>query len=91
MNNLDAIRKTNPYIDALFSPAEGAVIRTQAMTVRSAMAAAGLAVTQDGPDALQSHPDPTTGQPFAYKQTPDGFALESSFQFAQKPLSLSFK
>jgi hypothetical protein len=91
LNSLDAIRKTNPYVDALVSPAEGAVIRTQAMTVRSAMAAAGLAVTQDGPDALQSHPDPTTGQPFAYKQTPDGFALESSFQFAQKPLSLSFK
>ena len=91
MNNLDAIRKTNPYIDALFSPAEGAVIRTQAMTVKSAMAAAGLAVTQTGTDALQSHPDPTTGQPFAYKKTADGFELESSFQVAQKPLSLSFK
>ena len=90
MSSLDAFRKTNPFVNALL-PIENVVDKTQAMTVRSAMAAAGLAVTQDGPDALQSHPDPTTGQPFAYKQTPDGFALESSFQFAQKPLSLSFK
>ena len=61
------------------------------MTVRSAMAAAGLAVMQDGPDTLQSHLDPSTGKPFVYKQTPDGYDLESSFQFKGKSLKLSFK
>jgi hypothetical protein len=55
------------------------------------MAVAGLAVMQDGTDALPSHPDPTTGQPFTYKQTSDGFELESSFQVAEKSLKLSFK
>ena len=70
---------------------EKAVIRTQAMTVTSAMAAAGLAVMQSGPDALQSHPDPSTGQPFAYTQTADGFELQSSFQFQEKPVKLSFR
>ena len=55
------------------------------------MAAAGLAVIQDGPDALSSHPDPSTGQPFTYTQTDDGFALESTFQLNGKSLKLSFK
>ena len=89
--SLEAIRKTNPFADLLLSPMEIEVNRTKAMTVRSAMAAAGLAVMQNGTDALQSHPDPATGQPFAYTQTADGFELESGFQFQEKPVKLSFK
>ncbi len=91
LNSLEAIRKANPLAEAFLSAIEASVRKTQAMTVMNAMAAAGLAVAQNGTDALQSHPDPTTGQPFTYKQTPDGFELESSFQIVQKPLSLSFK
>ena len=86
-----AVRKTNPFVDSLLSAFENAVAKTQAMTVRNAMAAAGLAVMRDGPDALQSHPDPTTGQPFVYKKTADGFELESNFQVLDKSLKLSFK
>jgi hypothetical protein len=91
LTSQEAIRKTNPFAEQFLSIIETVLTRTQAMTVYSAMAVAGLAVTQDGTEALQSHPDPTTGQPFAYKQTPDGFELESSFQFIGKSLKLSFK
>lgn len=90
LTSLDESGKTNPFIGRLTAH-EQAVIKTQAVTVMSAMAVAGLAVMQGGPDALQSHPDPATGQPFAYTQTDDGFELESSFQVAQKPLKLPFK
>jgi hypothetical protein len=88
---LEAVRKTNPFAQYLLSPIEGVINQTQAMTVKSAMAAAGLAVMKDGPNVLQSHPDPTTSQPFAYKKTADGFELESSFQVEEKSLKLSFK
>lgn len=91
LTSLDEAGKANPFVGLYVTPLDQAVTKTQAMTVKSAMAVAGLAVTQDGTDALQTHPDPSTGQPFAYKQTPDGFELESSFQVSQKPLSLSFK
>ena len=91
LTSLDEAGKTNPFVEAFVTGLEKAVIRTQAMTVRSAMAAAGLGVVQGGPDALQSHPDPSTGQPFAYTQTADGFELQSSFQFQEKPVKLSFK
>jgi hypothetical protein len=89
--SLDEAGKTNPFIEVYVASFEQAVIKTQTMTVMSAMAGAGLAVMQAGPDALQSHPDPTTGQPFAYTQTADSFALESSFPFLGKPMKLSFK
>jgi len=91
LTNLDEAAKTNPIVAMFVSSLGLATDKTQAMKIRSAMAAAGLAVMQNGTDALQSHPDPTTGQPFAYRQTPNGFELESTFQVAQKPLSLSFK
>ena len=89
--SLDAVGKTNPFVADFVTALEKTEARTQAMTVRTAMAAAGLAVMQGGPDALQSHPDPSTGQPFAYTQTADGFELQSSFQFQEKPVKLSFK
>ena len=91
LTSLDEAGKTNPFVGALVTPLEKAVDKTQAMTVMSAMAAAGLAVVQGGPDVLQSHPDPSTGRPFAYTQTADGFELQSSFPFLGKPMKLSFK
>ena len=81
----------NPFIGFFVTPLEQAVDKTQHATVISAMAAAGLAVMQDGPDALASYPDPATGQPFTYTQTDDGFVLKSEFQFQGKTAKLSFK
>jgi hypothetical protein len=91
LTSQEAIRKTNPFAEQFLSIIETVLTRTQAMTVYSAMAVAGLAVTQDGTEALQSHPDPTTGRPFTYQQTPDGYEFESSFQLNGKSLKLSFK
>ncbi len=88
---LQVAQKTNPFV-AYFVTGLGAVVdKTRAMTVRSAMAAAGLVVMQDGPDALQSHLDPATGQPFGYSQSADGFELQSSFELNGVPLKLRFK
>lgn len=89
--SLDEAGKTNPFVEIYVTSLQQAVTKTQAMAVMSAMAVAGLAVVQGGPDALPSHPDPATGQPFTYTQTVDGFALESSFPFLGKPMKLSFK
>jgi hypothetical protein len=91
LTSLDEAGKTNPFVAVFVTSLGGAVDKTQAITVRSAMAVAGLAVIQDGPDALQLHPDPTTGQPFAYTQTANGFALESSSPFLGKSMKLTFK
>jgi hypothetical protein len=91
LTTLDEAGKVNPFVEVLVTPFGKAVDKTQTMTVMSAMAVAGLAVMQDGPDALQSHPDPSTGQPFAYARTADGFELQSSFQFLEKPMKLTFK
>ena len=91
LTSLDAIRKTNPFAEQFLSNIEVILTKTQAMAVYSAMAAAGLVVMQGGPGALQSHLDPSTGRPFTYTQTADGFDLESSFQFRGKSLTLSFK
>jgi hypothetical protein len=87
----DEDETANPFIGFLVTPLEQAVDKTQHATVISAMAAAGLAVMQDGPDALASYPDPATGQPFTYTQTDDGFVLKSEFQFQGKTAKLSFK
>ena len=88
---LQAAEKTNPFVEYFVTSLKRTVVKTHAMSVRSAMAAAGLAVMQNGTGALQSHPDPATGQSFVYTQTADGFELQSSFQFEDKPLKLSFK
>ena len=91
VTHLETIRETNPIAEAYLEGIESTLAKTQAMTVRSAMLVAGLAVMQDGPDALQSHLDPATGQPFTYTQTSDGFELQSGYQFLNRPLKLSFK
>jgi len=59
--NLQAAANANPLVGMFVSSLRPAVDKTQAMTVNSAMAVAGLAVMQNGTDALPSHPDPTTG------------------------------
>ena len=89
--NLDEAAKSNPFVEPLVTMLGGAVNRTQAMTVRTAMAEAGLAVLQDGPGALQTNPDPLTGKSFTYTQTADGFELQSTFQLSGKPVKLLFK
>ena len=87
---VQAAGKPNPFAEVFLSN-EGLVDKTQAMTVRSAMVAAGLTVMQSGPQALQSRLDPTTGKPFAYTQTTVGFELQSDYQANGQPIKLQFK
>ena len=95
MARLDEAGNAKPFVEVFLTPYDNAVDKAHYMTVYSTMAAAGLAVMQDGPDALDSHPDPATGQPFTYTQTDDGFTLESGFQpqgnSQRWPVKLSFK
>ncbi len=86
-----AAEKTNPFAEMFLSNEDRLVDKTQAMTVRSAMTAAGLTVMQSGPGVLQSHLDPTTGRPFTYTQTTEGFELQSNYQVNGQPLKLQFK
>ena len=70
---------------------EAFVDRAQRAAVSRAMVVAGLAVAQNGTDALASHPDPSSGQPFVYTETPDGFELQSSYQVNGNPMKMQFK
>ncbi len=67
------------------------VDRAQRAAVSRAMVVAGLAVAQNGTDALQSHTDPSSGKTFLYTGTPDGFELQSSFEVNGKPMKMQFK
>jgi len=91
LTSRDEAGTANPFVGELVTPLEKVLDKTQYATVNSAMAAAGLAVMQDGPDALAAHPDPATGQPFTYTETDDGFTLESGFQLQVKTLHLQDK
>ncbi len=91
LTSLQAAQRENPFVEYFVTDLGPAVDKTRAMTVRSAMAAAGLPVMQNRPNALQTHPDPTTGQPFAYTPTSDGFELQSGYQFMGEPVKLRFK
>jgi hypothetical protein len=88
---LQAVRETNPFVESFLPNFDPVTDRTQVVIVRSAMVAAGLAVMQSGTGALQSHPDPVTGQQFTYTHTANGFELQSGYQFNCQPLKLSFK
>jgi len=52
---------------------------------------AGLAVAENGTEALAAHPDPASGKPFVYTKTDDGFELQSSFVFNDEPYKIRFK
>jgi hypothetical protein len=67
------------------------VAKVRAAEVNRALVVAGLAVAENGPDALAAHPDPSSGQPFVYTETADGFVLQSSHQLNGKPMTMQFK
>jgi hypothetical protein len=67
------------------------VDKMRAGEVARAEVVAGLAVAQGGGDTLQSHLDPSSGKPFTYVATPDGFELQSTFQRNGIPLTMQFK
>jgi hypothetical protein len=65
--------------------------RARSTAIKREMLVAGIAVVQQGPEALQSHLDPASGQPFIYAETDAGFELQSAFVFRGAPVKLQFK
>ena len=63
---------------------------TLALMVENAMMNAGLAIEQSDQAQFQSISDPTSGHPFTYTQTADGFQLTSALLRGGKPVTLSF-
>jgi cytochrome c556 len=57
---------------------------------RESLFVAGLYVAADGPDALKSHLDPLTHQPFEYKPVDGGFELRSSQKIGGKDVTIEF-
>ncbi len=85
------LEQSNPLAKELLSSWDKFVDRVERAAVSRAMVVAALEVAEAGPSALQSHPDPSTGQPFVYTETTDGFELQSSFQTNGVPLKMQFK
>jgi hypothetical protein len=81
---------TQPVAAATLSALDMIRSKYQSAAVNNSMAAAGLAVMQNGPEQLASRLDPMTGMPFAYVQTADGFELRSTFQSKGKPVAMMF-
>jgi hypothetical protein len=81
---------SNPFA-GLNKAYDGFVNKAQGAEVNRAMVVAGLAVAQNGTDALASHPDPASGRPFQYTKTDEGFELQSTFEVNGKPYKIQFK
>lgn len=63
--------------------------RHQAAQSRLAMLRAAVAVVQHGQEQLKNFPDPSTGQPFDYHATDNGFELQSKLTLDGKPVTLT--
>jgi hypothetical protein len=88
----EAQLKASSSLAKLMLPTEeNFVDHIQAAEVNRALVVAGLGVAQGGTGALQSNPDPSSGQPFVYTETPDGFQLQSTYQVSGKPMTMQFK
>jgi hypothetical protein len=87
----EEIEASNPVAKALLPAYDSVIVKVQSAEVNRAMVVAGLAIAQQGPGALQTHPDPATGQPFVHTETADGFELQSGYQVKGAPLKMQFK
>jgi hypothetical protein len=86
-----ALDASSPLAKENLSAQELFVNKVQGVEVNRAMVVAGLAVAQGGTDALPLTPDPSSGQPFVYTETSDGFELRSTYQMNDKPMTMRFK
>lgn len=85
------LRASNPLAEMLLPDYDKFVDKARYAAVNREMVVAGLAVAENGTEALPAHPDPSSGQPFVYTQTADGFELQSSYQVNGKPMTMQFK
>jgi hypothetical protein len=85
------LQESNPLAKMFLSSYDKYVARADRAAINRAFVEAGLAVAQDGSSGLQSQLDPSTGQPFVYTETGDGFELQSGFKTNGVPLKMQFK
>ncbi|HEX4084350.1 MAG TPA: hypothetical protein VHY22_05530 [Chthoniobacteraceae bacterium] len=81
---------TMPFANQILPSLDGVRTKTQASLVQNAMLQAGIALVQNDQAAFQTILDPTTGQPFIYVQTTNGFQLGSTMQVGGKPVTMTF-
>lgn len=84
------LQTSNPLAEELVAY-DQFVAKVRAAAVNRAMVVAGLAVAENGTEALAAHLDPSSGKPFVYTETDDGFELQSAFVFIDKPYKIRFK
>jgi len=91
MQQNDDLQQSNPMAKAFLPAYDKYLDRVQRGEVNRALIEAGLAVAQEGPNALSAHLDPSTDQPFVYSETADGFELQSGYKTNGVPLTMRFK
>lgn len=85
------LQNSNPVAKGFLAAYDRVVDKWERGAVNRALVVAGLAVAEEGASVLQSHPDPSNGQPFVYTETSDGFELQSGFKTNGVPLKMQFK
>jgi hypothetical protein len=85
------LQASNPLAKGLLGSNDYLVDKIRRAEVQRQMVIAGLAVGEDGTETLAAHPDPSSGKPFVYTETDDGFELQSTFIFNDKPYKIRFK
>jgi hypothetical protein len=85
------LQASNPLAKDLMPDYDPFVNKARGEEVNRALVVAGLAVAQGGTESLPSHPDPSSGQPFVYTETADGFQLQSTYEAYGKPVTMQFK
>jgi hypothetical protein len=85
------LQESNPLVESTLQLGDNFVDKMTQVEVNRAMVVTGLSVAQGGTSALPSHPDLSSGQPFVYTETPDGFELRSTYQANGKSMTMQFK
>jgi hypothetical protein len=91
LSRVQAAQESNPYLKEILPTMQNVVDKARAGVVTRTMTLAGLAVLQSGQESLLSYPDPSTGQPFQYQETADGFQLQSVYQIKGQPVTMTFR
>jgi len=76
--------------DKTFLVGPSVVEKAQGYEVNRALVEAGMSVAASGVGGLDAYPDPSTGQPFTYREFPGGFELESAYEIKGQPLKFFF-
>ena len=91
LRHWNGLQAASPFSKQFVATDDLFVAKVRAAEVNRALVVAGLAVAQGGTDTLPSYPDRSSGQPFVYTETPDGFELQSTYQVNGKPMAMQFK